>query len=174
MFIRTKKIKGKDYGYLVNNSWTEKGARQKVACYLGKVHKPERIRNKTLKEFLAVENLAEYFDSKEYKEIIGSLIRLELHNHNVDDFFFVDGNMVKTLSGKEALIQANQGFICSGTLKQLHEYNGENDDGYALASLVTAAGLNVEKDIFVLLFEKAKSSANSATGGQQSKEEFYY
>ncbi len=173
MFIRLKKIKGKEYAYLVQNSWTGNGARQKVAGYLGKLHKPERMRQKGLKEFLSVDNIEEYFNSKGYKEIIGSLVKLELHNHNVEDSFFVSGHEIKSLSGKGAVIQANQGFICSENLKKLMEYDPEQDDGYMLASLITAAGLNVEKDSFVMLFEKAKSQETESQE-KNAGNEFYY
>ena len=38
MFVRTKKIKDKDYAYLVENEWTPWGSRQKVTKYLGRSH----------------------------------------------------------------------------------------------------------------------------------------
>ncbi len=168
MFIRLKKIKGKDYAYMVHNTWTGKGARQKVTGYLGKVHKPERAREKSLKEFLSVESLEEFFGSKDYKEIIGSLIKLELHNHNLEDSFFLKENELKTLSGKDAVVQLNQGFLCTETIKKLLEYNPEQDDGYLLANLITYAGLNLEKEDFILLFDKTKMQTS------ENKQEFYY
>jgi len=36
-FIRTKRIKGHKYAYLVRNYWTKKGSRQKSKKYLGRV-----------------------------------------------------------------------------------------------------------------------------------------
>ncbi len=168
MFIRLKKIKGKDYAYMVHNSWTEKGARQKVTGYLGKVHKPERARQKTLKEFLALESVEDYFSSKEYKEIVSGLIKLELHNHNLEDSFFMNGTELKTISGKDAVVQLNQGFLCNETIKKLLEYNPEQDDGYTLANLLTYAGLSLEKEHFILLFEKTKVPE------QSGKQDFYY
>ncbi len=167
MFIRTKNIKGQNYAYLVNNSWTEKGARQKVAKYLGKVHKPEKARQKGLKDFLGVQDVDQYIDGKQFHEIISDLVKLELHNHKSEDSFFVNSGQLKALNGKEAIVQANSGFICTETLKSLIEYKAENDDGYLLASLLTAAGLNVEKELFVQLFGKAKSQAPQIG-------EFYY
>ena len=167
MFIRIKKIKGQDYGYLVQNSWTENGARQKVAKYLGKVHRPQKVYSKGLLEF--VEKSAEqYFNEKEFKEIINDITKLELHNHGADDQFFVSEGDLKTISGKSCVIHANNGYITGETIKALHQYNAENDDGYFLANLITSAGLNVEKETFVLLFEKAKAQI------QPTNQEFYY
>ncbi len=169
MFIRTKKIYGQDYAYLVKNSWTGGGARQKVAKYLGKVHRPEKVRNKTFQEHISGQGAEDYFNSREFKEILNELIKLELHNHGLDDQYYVVGSEFKTLSGKDIVVAMNTGHLCTDTVKVLHDYKTENDDGFMLASLITAAGLNVEQEIFVLLFEKAK-----AESAQQPKGEFYY
>ncbi len=49
-FIRTKKIDGKEYAYLVENKWYKrkvkgrgKGPRQKVTKYLGRVHSFDKV-----------------------------------------------------------------------------------------------------------------------------------
>ncbi|MBI2134199.1 hypothetical protein HYU11_05985 [Candidatus Woesearchaeota archaeon] len=167
MFIRLKKIKGKNYAYLVSNTWTEKGSRQKVTGYLGKVHSPEKKRAKTLMEFASSEKIEDFFSNNSYTEIISKLVQLELHNHGLEDSFFVLDGRLKTLSGKDAVIQLNQGFLCSETIKKLIEYNAEEDDGYLLANLITYAGLSLEKDHFVLLFEKTKTA-------KEPKGDFYY
>ncbi len=174
MFIRLKNIKGKNYAYLVSNSWTGKGARQKVAGYLGKVHKPEKAGSKGLNEYMGIEDADAYFNSKSYQEIIDDLLKLELHNHKADDAFFVAGHELKTLMGKSAVMQANQGFICGQTIKPLKEYRADEDDGTLLANLVTAAGLNIEKEHFIMLFEKAKEDSSQTAEKQQQKTEFYY
>ena len=167
MFIRTKKIKGQSYAYLVQNSWTSKGARQKVAKYLGKAHKVERKHEKKLSEFLSVSNLDEYVSNKAYDELIHDLIRLELHNHGTEESFELKEGSVKSKSGKEAIILANQGFICSETLKALKAYRPDSDNGYVLASLLTFAGIKADEDIFVRLFEKVKGETKPAG-------DFYY
>ncbi len=172
MFIRTKVIKGQQYGYAVQNSWTEKGARQKVTGYLGKVHRPQRTKSKGLAEFLGIDNIEEYFNKKSFSEIVDDLVKLEMHNHGIDDAFYLAESHVKKLSGKSAVIQANQGFICSDTVKQLKAYNPEQDEGYSLANLITSAGINIEKDVFVMLFGKVK--AQSPSNQSNEKQEFYY
>lgn len=176
MFIRLKKIKGQHYGYVVSNNWTGKGARQKVAKYLGKVHKPERARSKGLKEYLGIDDIEAYISSKSYHEMIDDLLKLELHNHKADDAFFVAGHELKTLMGKSAIMHANNGFLCGQTIKPLKEYRADEDDGTRLADLVTAAGISIEKEHFVMLFEKAKeeSSQTAEKQQQQQKTEFYY
>ena len=42
MFLRSKKIKGKDYAYLVKSVYKNKRVRQKVVKYLGKIEDPEQ------------------------------------------------------------------------------------------------------------------------------------
>ena len=50
MFIRIKKIKGKEYAYLVKNTWKKrkKSSRQTSSSYLGKVIKLKKTNNKSL------------------------------------------------------------------------------------------------------------------------------
>ena len=50
-FVRVKRINGGTYAYLVENSWTRKGTRQKVSRYLGKVHAVEKSGSESLSVF---------------------------------------------------------------------------------------------------------------------------
>ena len=73
MFIRGKKIKGKEYAYLVKNEWQPWGSRQKVTKYLGKIHKPKKTKNEHPKN-----------KATTYKEAIKPAIENTLRNHGCE------------------------------------------------------------------------------------------
>ncbi len=164
-FIRTKEVKGQKYAYLVENKWTNRGARQKVGKYLGRIYAPQK-RNKTgLKEHLNIKDLRNYVEDNDFKKIINDLIALELHNHGLTHFY--------ADKQKNKVIALNQGFLCKHTMKELLNYNPEEDQGLKLAELITGAGIDVEKEVFIELFEKPKKQAAAKQAEQVSKE-FYY
>ena len=170
MFIRIKKIKGKDYAYLVSNVWRKrkKASRQKVAKYLGKVLKLERINNKTLHEFLKIKDLEKYIKSNS-KKITLDLIRLELHNHNFKEIkkdiwelndILVDLKNKKVLHNKKQVcLELNNNFLCSYTLRKLIDFKPKQgltklQIGKQLANYFEAAGILVPKEIFVVIAKK--------------------
>src|SRR3989338_620952 len=134
-FIRVKEIKGQRYAYLVENKWTNRGARQKVGKYLGKVYAPQKTTKKGLKEYLRITSVKDYAEGSDFRKIINDLINLELHNHGIDSFYAEkQGNKV---------IALNQGFLCEHTIKALFSHNPEEDDGFRLAGLMTGAGIDI-------------------------------
>ncbi len=188
VFVRIKRISGKEYGYLVANSWTGSGPRQKVSKYLGRLIRPERAKSEALQAFLgltAEQELKQWIGKSSFKEIATALIKLELSNHgiscssdkndlkiNVEKAEFLDDK------GKPVVFALNDGFLCSHTAKKLLEYDAEADySGYDLADSLTAVGIAVEKEVFITLFGKAQSTAGK--GKQKTTEEkafkdFYY
>ena len=171
-FIRVKKISGGQYAYLVENSWTGKGTRQKVSRYLGKVHAVEKSGSESLASFLKLPDLGTYVRESGFPVIAKDLIRLELHNHCIKE---VSVNFHETSvlggSGKEVAVAMNGGFLCSYTLKSLLEYMPEEDySSYRLANLITAAGVLPEKDVFIELHGKFRATSEETAG----KMEFYY
>ncbi|MAG15564.1 hypothetical protein CMO88_00730 [Candidatus Woesearchaeota archaeon] len=174
-FVRVKKISGSEYAYLVENSWTQRGGRQKVAKYLGKVHKPEKVKSESLANFLGITNIGKHIRDNDFKRIAADLIKLEMRNHDVktDDFAVnFDDLSVKKSNGKNIVIAINNGFLCSHTLKNLLEYKPEQDySGYLLADLITAAGIVPEQDVFVELYGKFRAKHEAAAA---RKFEFYY
>jgi len=174
-FVRVKTISGSDYGYLVENSWTEKGARQKVGKYLGKVHKPEKAKSETLAGFLGISDIGKHIRNSEFKKIASDLIRLELHNHDVKKGEFAinfDDVSIKNSRGKNVVVAMNNGFLCSHTLKNLVGYDADKDySGYLLADLITAAGIVPEQDIFIEIYGKFRAKHEAAAA---RKFEFYY
>lgn len=170
MFVRIKRIKGQKYAYLVQNSWTKEGTRQKVAKYLGKVLKPEKRQNKGLKEFLGIENLPEYISRTELKGILKDLVLLELHNHGLPSELFSHETLTFAEGSRGLVLEINQGYLCSHTLNSLLQYKSEDDEGFKLADLLLGAGLSIEQDFFVGLFERLKPKTQPSV----KPDEFYY
>ena len=153
MFVRIKKLKGKEYAYLVENEWTINGSRQRVKSYLGRVIRPLKMREKE----------ADISDM-EYQQAVITLLKQELYNHGFDETLTFD-NKIKadldetkiTNSGKNIALAMNEGFLCSQTLKDALEIEltgQEEQAGTQLAKALVETGLRIPKDTFVKLFEK--------------------
>ncbi|MBI2137354.1 hypothetical protein HYU12_02435 [Candidatus Woesearchaeota archaeon] len=172
-FVRVKRVYGGEYAYLVENSWTNKGVRQKVGKYLGRVYRPEKAKSEGLGAFLGANELGKHIASSEFGKIAADLIRLELHNHNAKEANVnIEECRVKDGKGKEIAIAMNNGFLCSHTLKKLLEYKPEEDySGYRLADLMTAAGIAPEPEVFIEIYGKFKAKEEATAA---KKFEFYY
>jgi hypothetical protein len=173
MFVRVKRVKGQDYGYLVENSWTDEGTRQKVTAYLGKILRPARVKSESLQGFLKLDSVGDYIRKNDYREAIKALVRLELHNHDIDEKTIVDFEkfLVKEKE-RNVVVMMNEGFLCGHSLKRALEYDAEQDyTGFLLADLITALGIKVEKDAFVALFEKLQRREAEK---KAEKMDFYY
>ncbi len=174
-FVRVKKISGGEYAYLVENSWTDRGARQKVGKYLGKVHRPEKAKSEGLMAFLGISDVGRHLRSSDFKSIAADLIKLELNNHGAKESDFAidfDEFRVKNRRGKNIAIAMNEGFLCSHTLRRLLEYDAEKDySGYILADLITAAGILPEQEVFIELYGKFRARHEAAAA---RKFDFYY
>jgi len=151
-FVRIKKLKGKEYAYLVENEWTINGSRQRVKAYLGRAIKPLRQKEKII----------DIIDL-DYKNAILALVKQELLNHGFSedltyDRVTVDLGKQKILNGKRnAVIALNEGFLCSQTLKDALEIQltgHEEEAGTQLAKILLELGIRLPKDTFVQLFEK--------------------
>jgi len=167
MFIRTKLIKGQSYAYLVENTWVQSRARQKVAKYLGKVIRIEPKKELDFHEVAKVGN--EYYE-KDLKDIFLDIIKWEAMRHGFEESkpnVFVLDNLIINLNdktvkktvrkSKPAVISMGQGFLCDHTINALLNYDGSRDyQGFLLAEALLAAGLNIDKDFFVDLFRKVK------------------
>lgn len=165
MFIRTKKFGKKEYAYLVENKWTIKGSRQKVSKYLGRIVKPDKIKEENFN----------FNSEKEGSEIIQDLVKWQLLNHGFEeiaqnilcfDSIFVDLNEKKVFLKKKeenilGAVKINDSFLCDYTLASLFntKIEGElEDSGKKFAEAFSIAGIPVEKDVFVELFRKVYGS----------------
>lgn len=161
-FVRIKKIKGSEYGYLVENSWTAKGSRQKVKAYLGKIIKPAKTR----------EHPAPDLKELSYQDAVRAVAKWTLVQHG-----FQEGSQSMLMSGtvladigelkiinktNPAVISMHEGFLCQHTLQQAISFipsgNTEETIGKELANVLLEAGLSVPHEVFVHLFEKVHNT----------------
>lgn len=152
MFIRSKKVKNQRYAYLVKNEWTKRGSRQKSLGYLGRIISPEK------KDVKIQANL-----SGDFKNSVVDMIEKELIRHGFakrDGKLVLDDIVYQNLSlkrkKKDVVLEMNEGFLCSHTIKGLVDFNpsGDESDGVRLAEAIVSAGLNIDKETFLKLFEK--------------------
>ena|SRR3989338_1671407 len=168
-FFRIKKIKGKEYAYIVENEWKRKGSRQKVKGYAGRVHRFNLVNNASFSEHLKIEDAQSYIENNGNNRIINDLVEWELFKFGVSrEEFLVDLSNKKIQKNKKnvALI-VNDGFMCSLTLKNLFEFKPEGDeqtDGYRLARAFVEAGIKVPQEIFIGLFGKLYKTEDKAGG----------
>ncbi len=176
MFFRIKKIKGKEYAYVVENEWKRKGSRQKVKSYIGRVYRFEMKNNVEFLEFLKITNLEDYINNNEKSKIINDLVEWELFKFGINkqEFSINLSNMKiqkssrKKVSGKlknkrflsnnkNVALFLNDGFMCNLTLKNLLDFKSEGDessDGYRLARAFVETGIKVPQEVFVGLCQK--------------------
>ena len=153
MFIRIKKVKGKEYAYLVENEW-KSGSKQKVKGYIGRVYRPELS---SQIGFLNFYNLsAEEILKKDVKEIFNDLLKWEIHKHSITEFEINAGSFAVMKSKKNCAVLINDGFLCSYTLKNLFGFRPieHESDTMRLARCLVEAGIKVPQEIFVGLCEK--------------------
>lgn len=172
MFIRIKQIKknGKcyKYGYLVENKWMKrgnKGAKQKVKGYLGKVVDIDKEKDHDFFTYYNIRDVKDYLKENTRNDIINDLIRLTLYNHGfteegdgmVHHTIVFDGKEIKDKdTGKHVVIPMNEGYMCSHTISRLVQYNkkkkDEQEKGYELAKYFVEAGLAIPQELFVGMF----------------------
>ena len=163
MFVRTKKIKGQDYAYLVQNSWTKKGTRQKVKGYLGRVFPFDVEKNVQF----------QVKDTQSPKETVINLIKWELERRNFKednnilrrDNISVNLNTLEVKNSKRnAVLKLNNGFICPHTLNNLLTFKsyGEADEvAVELATIFSDAGIEIPQEIFINLYQKVFNKKQS-------------
>ena len=159
MFFRIKKIKGKEYAYLVHNKWRKKGSRQKVKGYLGRVHKFDLKNDISFLEHLKIESLNDYIDKNPRNKIIKDLVEWEILKHDIDGKeFSVDLDNLNVQKNKSNIVlMINDGFLCNLTLRNLLEFKAEGDeyeDGYRLARAFVEAGIKIPQEVFIGLCQK--------------------
>ena len=158
-FFRIKKIKGKEYAYIVENEWNRKGSRQKVKGYIGRAYKFDLKNDAGFSQYIKIDNAQNYVENSDKNKIISDLVEWELFKFGISkNEFDVDlSNATIQKNRKSVALHINEGFMCSLTLKNLLEFKPEGDeeaDGYRLARCFVDAGIKVPQDVFVGLFGK--------------------
>ncbi|MBI2646850.1 hypothetical protein HYW99_00045 [Candidatus Woesearchaeota archaeon] len=156
MFIRIKKIKGKEYAYEVKNEWTRKRSRQKVISYIGRVYRFNLKNDVDFLEFERIPNIDDYFSQNSKAKIINDLIKWELYRFDINrkEFLIEIENMHVKKDTKNVALLINEGFLCNVTLKNLLEFKlkGDETDAYRFAKCFIEAGIKVPKEIFIGIF----------------------
>lgn len=149
MFVRTKRVKGKEYAYLVKSQWRGGKPRQKIIGYLGAVIRLEKRQDATFQGI---------FSASHPKAIVKGLMRRELIRHG-----FEGQNCLLKLGGVEAscdslkisrkgkpvVLRINEGFMCEATLKRLLRELGKPPEGLGgLPSAILEAGIGIDKGEF--------------------------
>jgi len=168
-FIRTKKIKGAEYAYIVENKWRKRRknkVKQITSKYLGRVFRFDRVSVLDFFEFYKIEDINKYLDEKSKYDILVDLIKLELSNHGFEEkdgmlgkegcCFDLNEKRVRTSRSKKIAIAMNEGFLTNYAIKKILRFEAfdEEEDGYLLAKLFVEAGLNIPKEVFVGYFRK--------------------
>ena len=176
-FIRTKKISGNEYAYLVENKWYKrrhkgknKGPRQKVSKYLGRVYSFNKTENIDFLTFKKINDLEQYLKNNNKQKIFRDLVDWELWRHSINkEEFIIEYNNKKiiknarkptdnsdsvsgtnSVGNKEVSLRINEGFLNSFTLARL--FNLRAGDSYFLAKCFVEAGIEIPKDVFVGVF----------------------
>jgi len=148
-FLRIKKIKSNEYGYVVENTWTSKGPRQEVKQYLGRVYRFEGKGDSAL-------NL-----KGNKRELLMELIKFELNKVNKElakEKINFDWEKLKFIKNdKSCVLALNEGLMCSYTLARILGFKKTREieqDSVVLAKYFIEAGLAVPKEAFIAFFER--------------------
>ncbi len=181
MFVRVKKIGKHRYGYLVENKWTDEGARQKNKAYLGRIFLFDELLD--LRSLFA-EDLSEELMNNNFKEGIELLLRrLLLHlgferkgKRFIKKDFLVYKNQVRR-GKKKCVLELHHGFLCAFTLNQLFSLSYEGGSlrnwGFRLANTISLSGIPISKEEFIGLSARAISEYEVKVRTKEL-EDFYY
>ena len=164
-FIRTKKIKGAEYAYIVENKWKRKKTKQKSKKYLGRVYRFDRVNMMDFYEFYDIADVKSYLKEKSKEDIVDDLLKLEMFNYGFKEnkgvwsregcFFDLKRKKVYNEKGNSIALALNEGFLTSYALRKLISFKAYyEEDGYDFAKMFIEAGIAVPKDVFVGVFSK--------------------
>lgn len=165
MFLRIKKVKGREYCYLVDNRWKNGRARQVVKKYLGKIL---RVYAGTADffDFYSVKDVDLFLKKKSKKELVMDLIGWELSAAGFarrglvfdnGDIYIDCGKSCIRCEEKTVVLRINDGYLCDYTLHKILDFRRSGDiekDSVALARTFVDGGLRVPKEVFIGFFGK--------------------
>jgi len=168
MFIRTKRVKEHDYAYLVKNKWTKNGPRQKTIKYLGPVFCAPYLKEISMEKFLEPTKIEHLFIETPIAGIYKILIERELIRHGFikkDENVYIYEDIIVNLNARSVrkgrrniAMKMNEGFLCHVTMNNIFEHTQQEDEtGKKLAEDILGAGIAIEKDMFVRIFNYLKA-----------------
>lgn len=171
MFVRIKKIKGLEYAYLVKNIWKGKTPRQKVVCYLGRIHAPLKGITCSFDEF-CVQEKKQMAEKTTYPEIVHALFEWTLFQHGFTKDAqkkaqYTSGKIIAdtekyTLRTKKraVTIKINEGYMNNFTIKELlniklsKQIDEPRQAATMLAKAFVNAGIAIPQNVFIDVFQK--------------------
>ena len=168
-FLRVKRIKVREYCYLVENRWSRrKGARQRVKAYLGPV---VRFPSAEI-DFWEFHHAQpeRFLRGKDSTAIVRDVIRGELeragfvHDRSVcrkaagNDTLLFNLQTHKALrNGQEIVLALNDGYLCRFTVRRILAFDASGDaaaDSMPFARLLVDAGLSPPPAIAAALYQR--------------------
>jgi len=167
-FIRTKKIKNKEYAYIVENKWRKRGnkVKQKTKKYLGRVYRHDKVNEEDFYQFHNIEDVDDYLEDKDKEEVINDLLKWELKKHGFEEkenkwvkkncFLDIDKKKIYNKKGNKIALGINEGFLTDYTVRRIINFSADTrEEGYDFAKMFVEAGISIPKQIFVELFKKS-------------------
>jgi len=139
----------------------EEHCQKKHSCGMKEFIK-EKNKAEIINELVVYELLRRGFEVGEISFKIKNLIgKYEVKNEvALTDgvYFYKSRTLAKIRNQKEAVLEMNEGFLCKWAIEKLLRAKitgyDEREKGIKLAKVLLEAGLKVDNDVFVLLFEK--------------------
>lgn len=163
MFIRAKKISGKEYAYLVRTRWDKrsKKVKQKVSKYLGSIRRLDKVKEIDFFEYHGLDKES-YIREVSMKELVRDLVEFELYRHGFtkdDKGIMSDGVIQVNPDNLRKVLALNEGYMHNHTLKEIENYHTiiETEDSrmpYRFAALFVNAGIDIDKEMFIALYER--------------------
>ncbi len=162
MFIREKIISNTPYAYLVRTKWDKrsKKVKQKVSKYLGKIHRLERVKNTTYKEYFQIINLESHVSEISLSQLVHNLIELELYRCGFtkkSKHKMTNGVITIDIEFPEHVYAINEGFLHRKTILEIFKYDKLLDDSvtnvpFKFAALFVNAGIDIDKELFIEVY----------------------
>lgn len=158
MFIRVKTITKYRYAYLVESIWKNGKTKQRVKKYLGKVLVFEDTKplTHTTKNTLITDFL----------EQLGFTQQKAQYIYNTQIAYATKTTTLTFTTTKPAVIQVNEGFVCTVTLRNLKKLlekayvlENQQDDITTLATALIDCGIRLDKKAFISLYSELANIA---------------
>lgn len=166
-FIRTKKIKGNEYAYIVENIWKRRKVKQKTKKYIGRVYRFKAgEKQKSFYEFLGINGHEKFIEENSNEILFEHIIAYELLKHgfqktkrnlysNCNCFIDLKAKRVFNEKGNDIALGFNEGFLSGYTIRRILKFKPVvEEDAYEYAKLFVEAGINAPKEILAGVFSK--------------------
>ncbi len=153
-YVRIKKISGNPYAYLVENKNTDKGPRQRVKKYLGRIHvlEPHDLERKEVNE----SKKNKFVEQLVLRELIPRKFKLKKEKYSFGKMVFSPKKWSLNLGKKSIVLSINDGYLCDFTIKRILDFKKTKDlkkDAFTLARYFLQAGLPLSEQEFIEFYQ---------------------